>query len=325
MTNEDGATGLEEADAALWTRAMRHLRRSQRWQMWIKLLLILGGGSLAGLAQLPLGLPDTTNRVIGLIGVAMALLGGVLLLLIEKDHVDLMVEAREAVTKWRAAKRSCDQVEREKQDLTTALEAERLLAVAFDTIIRFLHTALSHEKMTLDERLDSFVSGAAARLVDPMKLGDEDWTISIFRKMEVKGQIRMCRAASCWKDRASENDEKRSWARGKGWTGKAWANGEDQPSAPYVVEADAWTKEAQLRYDMDGQGREEDRERYKSVVAIPLHVQGSKEVFGVVTATSGRIEAFGVQEGTPPRRNFDTIKSFTLLVAALAASQHTAP
>ena len=314
---------MNDADAAehlLWDRLIIALRRSQRWQLAIKLVLVLLGGTLAGLAQLPFPWADPTKLLLGGAGAAMALTGGALLLLIDNENVAALEQARATVKVWRATISNADRLEGERQQLEQSLRRSKELTVTFDTMIRFLEFALALDGVTLEQRLDRFIGPVAPALIGSMGLGGQhSWTISIFRKQAFDGEERMVRVASNWADREGEREDTRAWRRGKGWTGMAWLLAEERPKDPYVVEADTATEAARSRYDTDDQGDELDYGRFRSVAAVPFRDSRTREVMGVVTATSSRPGAFGVDRNTPGRRNLDTIKSFSLLVSALAA------
>ncbi|WP_174274933.1 hypothetical protein [Sphingomonas bacterium] len=304
---------VESADLSLWGHALGVIDRWVRAKRILRASLVLFGSFLAGLAQFSLPLSDHWKLALGLAGSAMALFGGIVLLWLDDVDVKLLGEARSAVQRWKAAVIRREPVE-------AALKTEQALNVGFDQLIGVLGRSLSMQHASLDDRLKVFVSVGARQLIGPMNLGGEHiWTISIFRKVEIDGAFRMKRVASNWADREEEERDTRTWAYGKGWTGAAWQFGEERLNAPFVVEMDTATDQARARYDDDGQAEATDYDRFRSVASIPFRVGKERSIFGVVTATCSRVGAFDVTKGSPGLRNFETIRSFTLLAAALAA------
>lgn len=311
-------TELVGNEQRTWTALIAALSRSQRLQLFVKLVLILGGGTMAGLAQLPLAWSEDFKARFGTTGIVFALIGGVLAIAMDSADIRLLADVRRGQQRWRALLQERDQAQ-------ALLQQGEELNQLYDRMIDVLERALALENLSLHERLDRFVRLAGGALVGPLDLGGRhEWTISVFLRETGPGGDRMVRRGSNWSDRDREGEDKRTWRYGKGWTGKAWQDREERcDRKTAVVEPDTSTDEARERYDTDGQGEESDYVRFLSVAAIPFHLGADTRVAGVVTVTSTREGSFSIVRGSTGRRNLEVMKSFARLTTALIGAGGT--
>lgn len=316
---------VAQAEGSLSKRLFRHVELRTTELRTIKAWLILAGGSLAGIAQLPIPVSEGVKVVVGLFGVTMALWGGYLSLKYDSSDLAVLQDAQDMVGQWKSGLVTLSD---EKLEIKSQLEAlqrdlhrERSLALAHEMVLLALENALVLQKTVRVKRLQTFMAAAAPRLIGPMGLGgDHEWTISIFLKDRVGDEVVMKRIASNWADRGAEENDTRTWRLGKGWTGMAWQYGEEGRTDNFVVLKDSSDPDILHIFDTDKQEEPTDYERFRSVACIPFNIVGESGVFGVVTATSSRLGAFAVKPGTSGRRNFDTIKSFTSVIVALVTA-----
>jgi hypothetical protein len=312
------------AEASLWGVTLLFLRDAQRVRIVVQ-VGVLVGGLAAGAAQFFADDPNPATKSlwhwVGVIGVIFVTCFGLLGLSTERSFNALMTEAKDAVSGWQDSEVQRARMEDRHADVVRQLRELEDRNIQFDVILNFLYQTLSLRGVSADRRLADFTNTAGPRLIGPLKLAsDADWTISVFRPKLYKSKLVMCRIGTSWKDQSQSKKDNRRWPIGVGWTGEAWRKAAEKHDFPWVIERDAASSDARARYNTTGFEKPDDYTRFQSVAAIPFYdTDGS--VAGIVTVTSGRVDIFSREEGTQGARNFQTLVSFTRIVAALVASE----
>jgi hypothetical protein len=279
---------------------------------------VLGGTALATAGALMDPTVKGTfplREIIGFAGIGFSSVGGLLLLLIERGNVDLLNDARVAVSRWREASDAREQLQRQVAQLAIDVSGQQKSIVAVGVLIQAVESVVAKPDIPLEERLKVLLVQSKPSLMTVVDFHQgDDWTISVFLRQMVDGDERLRRVAALWEDEAAELADKRSWRKSQGWTGAAWARGMPQ------IEADATSASAKARYDVGENYRPEDDSRFRSVAAVPFRVGADTEVFGVVTATSQRSGSFSADTTTKGGRNVAAIKSLTQLISVVAAA-----
>jgi hypothetical protein len=115
------------------------------------------------------------------------------------------------------------------------------------------------------------------------------------------------RAIDCEKGTA------RIWPEGKGVAGVAFSN------ASEILVADLSADGIRAVFQPDGLTRDYDDDRYRSIVAVPVHVEGNERPWGVVTATNDRPEHFNHldQPGLKPEEAIRVLANYVALAVAV--------
>ncbi|ETW12824.1 hypothetical protein ATO8_09783 [Roseivivax marinus] len=258
----------------------------------VKLLLILLGTLIAGLASFlssePI-LPLSFGQVAGLTGTFLAFLGALFVWRTE-DELDVLEEAQLAISE-------ADRIERERDHFLETVEM-------LDNIskrIRSTHLAGTRAVGLLEraaiQGIDDeiqIISGCLLAIDVDLRIAfdfgmSHVWTICIYERRtdhELGPSVLVCVAH----DRSIKCDVKdaRPWKEGVGVGGMALAKNAE------VVAPDILDPSTGSLFSLsDGAVRAEDLQRYRSMIAVPIHVNGDDAPWGVVLASSSKPDHFG--------------------------------
>lgn len=305
-------------------RIIEQLRADGRWRRWLQIGLVLAGTALVSASGIGIGVLPAWKfafGAIGLIGVAMTVLGGIFLGAVDVSKPDLMADLLqdERAAKMAAAE-SADHVRRLKQDMLALgeeLTFQTDLRSLGDAMLETVEQALAAERPLSQGRRNATI----AKLVDFLKakrmslLGFEDeyWTLSIYL-MENDASLLKCLVAR----RPNEDDERlvhREWAPGEGHIGKAFQDRKE------LVTSDAQDlSQAQFLQAPPEKRRPYDTERFRSIASVPI-VTGKTEAVGGVTATSDRVGRFMPGSEGPDRVAALRVLALSIAVLISAAEQ----
>lgn len=305
----------------LFSRIAKRVETTARWvrgvSITIKIVLVLGGGGLAGSAKLlPAATPGQVpwGVVLGWIGLAFVFAGGVALLLLERDQSAALADAAEAIEAAHVDQGQSAQIRAERDQVEDlAYRQARLVAVA---------TAL---REVVEEVLVGGPGGEAARLA---RLGqvldilvsqkavlfdmdDERWNFAVYLHDPTKGVL-VC--ASCRRPtRAASDAPHRDIAPGAGHVGKVFA-GERE-----AVADDSTKPEYRDMFDMAPSqgGKPDDAMIYRSIASMPIRL-GTQPLLGVLVATSDHPGRFRPRAMQQRRSDFDTVEPLRVCAATLA-------
>lgn len=278
------------------------------WRRRLQIGLVLVGTSVVAVAQLlPYVLPAPWHgvvTVVGIAGAAAALLGGLVLNVVDRNTADLLAAA--FASEQRA----------EELEATADREAERAWFNA--SLYSIAHTGIELvEAAPRAEAIERDVAeGLAYELAelivcqkgDLLGIGDEEWSLSIF--IYEPGADALVPVVSRRRLVSQERAEHRRWPRDAGHCGRAFTTGN------VLVCPDA-TDPAESQYFLAPEGlrRASDAELYRSFASVPI-LRGSGDALGVVVATSDRIGRFRRVE--PESGELDRIAPLRLLAGLVA-------
>ena len=283
----------------------------------VKVLLIVGGGLAAGVAQF---LEKTTNfnpAWLGIGGVLCMGLGGLYSTFREKSNPEVLENARQAL------------------EAARELSAERLVVKQVEDDLRdkarrmsHLHLAQSSMREAAEHCFSISPSDEARAAVAVLAAADtsiraaidfqmdEEWTVSIYRaEASDKGELQLrCVAADRFDQRGAS--ETRVWPLGVGHTGATFANGEETV-VPDLSAMELGTLDRlppDKRHATDGG-------RYKSIAAVPVRVARDARPWGVVVATSDRASRFTLDHDEKGSLSAEVVRALAGMVALAVASQ----
>lgn len=295
------AGGTDRLWRRIGGRITRELGKITRASRTMKAVLSAGGALLAGISQIPTVRDDVATWM-GWTGVGLVTLAAIWILFTEEGLPAALDEARRALEHARRLEveleRKRDQYESERELLHRNLAQGTAELVLMDAQQRRLINLTNIFREGVERAV---ANGAAAdislqRLLDGSRrlllgvigcIGDERWTITIFRKNGRK----LVRVANLTADSAEPATAVREWAPGFGWAGTAFLTEHEMvypdthlPSAirPNVSVADR---------------RDDDDARYRSVAAVPIRVAGMSKPWGVLVATSDQVGRYDPSEG----------------------------
>jgi GAF domain-containing protein len=289
-------------------------RRAWRFKWasrFVKASFVAVGALIAGVAQflqIPPGQSPTTAQVIGIAATVVVFLGSIFVMIIDEDASEELAAARRAQEEFR--------------ELIDELDALPDYEAAIDRQI-YLYQSMSVMRSTLERSVVSGddLLGTVKLMVElterllPVALGfkqSDRWTICVYQA-EATGTGRdrlVCvahhRAIRC------DVSEARCWDEGVGVAGIAYANRQE------VVVPDMQAAGLGSVFNIAAGARDYDEDRYRSIAAVPVRVDGRDKPWGVVVATNDRYGHFSLEEDLGAQ----TVEGVRLLagMVALAAT-----
>lgn len=281
--------------AELGERVSRLLeRRAGRFKWasrYVKGAFILVGALVSGVAQfaqVPQGQSPSTVQVAGMAASLLVFLGGLFVLIIDEDASEDLVTARAATEAARDALEAVHVLEGRDETLKRVTSLYLAMAEMRRVIERAVTAKLA---LTATIRL-MFVSAERLLAVAAGFAQSDRWTLCIYKAFEDPAGGRdylVCvdhaRAIKCDVAKA------RRWAEGVGVAGIAYATRQD------IVVPNMHTFGIGSLFNVAGQTRDYDQDRYRTTAAFPIRVDGMPKPWGVVVATNDRYDHFNLDEG----------------------------
>lgn len=313
------ATRLRRNESGFVAKLAERLRWLERWRPWLIGLGALGA-LLAALARV---VPGAVGLSLTIIGATVAGLAALAVAAFDCRKIELGTEvtsvqaiAEEAIAAGKA-------IAADRDLLQTGAEAldrrrrERLIAI--EQMLQAMEAGLlqGDDAAAIADQLLKQSIFAIRKAIDFR--GYEFLTVSIFRRQTVDGREVMHRIAAQWTDPERAAAGGRDWVLGEGYTGMAWQNATTNPNGD-VIERDTTDPEIRRRYPV--KNPDPAREAlYKSVVAVPILIRSTNDVWGVVTATSDRIGMFTRDRGHIEVQNVEMIRDVARVAALLAGTR----
>ena len=297
-------------------------RKTTKTAFWVKLLLIIVGTFVSNAAaffsqdQL---LPITIVQVIGLAGLCIALVGGVFVVITEDDGMEALEEARQALDE--AARQSLKSREIFEELLQYENAVDRLSALysAISLARGTVEQALLREEINEEQLIKACLTAANREL--KVALGftfDQVWTIGIYKTVQTAEGFELSLVAH---DRSvqCEIENARRWPDGVGVGGIALAKNDE------VVVPDLDDPALGTAFRLGDMMKPEDRERYKSLFAVPVEVGRGSRPWGVVLATSDVPNYFGSDDnvGVDPEEAVRALSGIVALSVAASLRKTT--
>jgi len=291
--------------------------------LFVKVAMVAIGSMIVAIAQFMIGPENSGWSTWQVIGIATALIvgvGAIFVVITERDAADDLALAREALSKAQQAEREFEsylELEGAIYQLIELYQAAGVMRGAIETVAA---KGISNETL-----IASTILNASARSLSiAMGFGQSDrWTICVYiaeKYLESERYILRCiaheRAIKC--DLANA----RAWPEGTGLAGVCFSNRAEMilPN----LQADGVRA---IFASGVSDSRPDDAERYRSMVAVPVMVQGLERPWGVVTATNDQVDHFSYEEsqGVKPDEGVRLLAGMVALGIAVSRSNGEKP
>lgn len=301
-------------------RVHERISRLETGQHMIKVGMILCGGTAATAAQFmaePAAGAVPWKPILGIGGAFLALVGGVLVAFVDRDAPTAFEEARKAVERAQTFLVQRDQIVTEVNKLRRQFQRERQLIAVSSALREMIEQSLARRmglRETLSRMLDVAVRPITA--ATSFEAGDR-WTFAVF-KLEGSDAPVLRRIAGLRADRSEEGKNGREWLPSEGYVGATFTRSLEMilPEAQAPAVLSVLNVPADKRSDSDS-------DRYRSVAAVPVRVDGLKQPWGVVIATTDRQNHFDATPGSEGWSRAEAVRLFAGMVALAAATEHS--
>lgn len=289
---------------------------------WVKLVLVAGGAFVAGMASFWTGGEAvffdpgrwTGAQLIGLCGFSWVLLGTWFLLKTE-EKPSAVYDAHRALTK-------ADELDLELAEVHDLLVKYQKTAIGTAS----LYVAYNGARGVLEQAAVAGVSDEVKLITDclwsmkqdlQISLGFEathTWTICVYkREFDETDQHNYLHCVSHERSIPCNLQDARRWKEGVGVGGMALAKDGE------VVAPDILSHGAGSIFRLEGDiVRRADLVRYRSMIAVPVSVDGDPKPWGVVLASCDQPEHFGAQSGDRARMGLQPEEAVRTLAAVAA-------
>jgi hypothetical protein len=281
--------------------------------------LVLSGSAMAAGAVFmdaaPGGIP--WNRVVGLLGVVLAFVGGVWNVMVEPATPAALEEARLALEESRSATAAALDLQRRFTDEVRILRQDHQQLRQLNALAHILRESVQRAVLTkaeLSVKLDSMLKAASRSMLACMHCsGGERWTITIF--CHERGYLEI--VSHCRADRHEEDQAGRHWAENEGYCGAAWSGNHE------LVLSNAQAPDALAVLNIpDSKKQPEDSIRYRSVAAIPVGIANMPRPWGVVVGTSDQLGRFDSDDTAPGARSAEAVRILAGAVAIVVTAHN---
>lgn len=292
---------LEELSLQLRTALERAASRARLASGIIKILFVAFGSAVVAVAQFAEVDPGESLSVWQIIGISFSIVvavGAVFVAVTEDNAMQNLLLAQSAIENARAIDSLFDDFEKYENTLSQVISC--LSSVMF--MRRSLESAVVKRNDDTEKVVEALLRASERDL--PLAFGFDSpdiWTICIYRARPASGGAMelVCvahnRALKC------EISEARVWSEGVGVVGISFANTRE------IMIPDLISDGLGSMFKNGQQSRSYDAERYRSIVAVPIEVEGATRPWGVVVATSSQPGHFdpayndGFQNAEPAR------------------------
>lgn len=292
--NTDGIdqdrTKLQQSAKEVTDLFLARASKFKNASLFAKIALISVGSAISAIAQFaefgPKG--PTGWQLAGIAASIIVAVGGIFVWITEEDAPKELTVAHRALEAAREALQGYDDVYaiiEENDRLVYLIQAYRLM--------RFVLETISVTKVS-EANLAATILQACDRSL-PIAMGFQQvdqWTLGIYKAEPIGADRRelVCVATK----RAFECDIKsaRRWREGTGIAGVSFSIQDE------VVIPDLQSEGVSAVFGAAGNERRDyDAERYRSMVAVPIKVDGDAEPWGVVCATIDKVGHFSAEQG----------------------------
>ncbi len=306
---------LSNSLSAAFARRASKLKKASRY---IRMVLLVGGAALASIAQFATFGPTGPNawQLVGIFASVGVFIGALFSAVIDEDASEELALAHKAVEDARYLRDEYQALDKIDDEFTKAVELLQVMNLCRGVIER----AAGNTSIGAKELVAAMLR--ACERPAPIAAGfaqHHQWTICIYQaEMDaLTGKVMLVciahhRAIKC------DLTNARQWEAGTGIAGSAYANRDE------IVIPDLQTTGLRAVFGTSAnQIKPDDVERYRSMVAVPIMVDGSLLPWGVVTATNDQLDHFEPQRrfGIQPVECVRALAS----MAALAIATRVTP
>lgn len=301
-------------------KGVTFVRRARRFQKWINIVCVLGGGALAAIGGAMEGglVPDTGSGILtakGLCvwaGVFFVFVGGVLLFFIQDEAPELLARAAALEGEAQLFLDERDNFLSQAQALA-ALDQKRLALIDANRSMReTLEQALLIAEADANATAQAMLENAKRLVLMSIGFGiDEEWAISVFK---VEGD-ELVRVAAMRAGQLPPPALARTWRRNEGFVGRAWANEQavivEDGTVADVLDQFSVPQEKQRAYDAG---------RYRSMAAVPIRIGDPAQIWGVVAASTNCAARFRRDPGNKQVQAVDTVRLIARMTGLAAVA-----
>jgi hypothetical protein len=292
MAQRSETDNLTELSSNISTAINKRITKTENSLFGVRFVLILVGGGLAGIVGfMPASASDAVpwKEIIGFGGSFMALVGGAIMLWVDKGSVSDLENARKAL-------QAAESFRNQRQELLTTLasardldERRRHLISAQKEMLESAEQVIARANgITGQAAIENLLDTCLNSLLAAMNFrAGEQYNFSVFKVDDVNGEQCLVRLVNRCADRNDEKRTSRSWASAEGFSGAAWARSQE------VILSDTTSTEANGAFFVSPENvRDGDTRKYRSLISLPLKVGADNAVWGVLTITSDRANRF---------------------------------
>lgn len=312
------AQSFRETRVELNARISARLRSAWTASKLLRGCFVAGGAALAGAAQFwtwPDGGNPSSAQIVGIGATVAVFLAAFISILTDKDASEELRLAHIAAAYAEDAQDKAEEISRLFPDI------ERMIALYNSTLL--MRGALEHATVAMvgDE---THLVATLLKLADKQiaiaagfNLSDQ-YTICVFQAaMGADGcryelqLVAHYRAIECAVTTA------RTWPEGQGVAGVAFSNSME------IIVGDLTQDSARAVFSAPGMQRSYDDDRYRSIVAVPVLVEGNAKPWGVVVATNDREGHFNHDQkpGLKPEEAIRALANYAALAVAMVQSR----
>jgi len=284
----------------------------------LRLWFVVVGALGAALAAISRAFPssDVRGTVLVFVGATLALVGAVFVARFDLRKLELgalLTEAEAIAEEAIAAGQKQEENHRTLAEEAEALDRRRLALIDANKVMReTLEQALLIPESNPAGTVDVMLETALPHLLVSVGFDQQEaWAISIF---EVQGD-ELVRIAAKRAHRADEQKHARSWKRNQGYVGAAWA----REDTVIVTDGQDGATADELKVP-EGLRRPYDKERYRSMAAVPVRLGDPVEIWGVVAVSSDTPGRFRRLPGDRQEQAVDTVRLISRMTALMAAA-----
>ncbi|WP_143736877.1 hypothetical protein [Erythrobacter tepidarius] len=315
MAEDDGKSVFSELEHRLKPNRQGALRKIgdrilalEQLRLWF--VIVAGFG--AALAALARAFPGDAGLVLVCVGAALALVGGVFVARFDFRKLELTAFLNEAESIAEDAIKEGRHLEA-RQSAAEALDTRRLALLDANRVMReTLEQALLFDDADLISTLELMVDTSLSHLLVSVGFSQEEaWVLSIF---QVQGD-ELVRVVARRAKRADEKKESRRWKKNEGIVGAAWA----RENVVIVADGQDDLTADELKVPT-GLQHPDDKERYRSMGAVPIRLGDPAEIWGVVAFSSDRAGRFKRAPNDRQEQAVDTVRLVAHMTALVAAT-----
>lgn len=291
---------IDELSEKVRAELTKAASRSRNLTRFIKIVFVAIGSAIVAVAQFVEADPAafTIWQVVGIAFSLIVAAGAIFLAFLEEDSTDRLLLAQRAVDRARAIERFLDDFEEYEymlEQVVAALSSSMFMRTQ-------LELAAVDSRNSVDDLIEIVVRSCERNLPVAFGFSQKDiWTISVYRAdADQSGAVEL-RCVSHNRAIKSDVENVRVWSEGVGVAGICFANGRE------IVVPDLMSKELGSTFKNGQQEKVYDAERYRSIVAVPVEVEGLERPWGVIVVTTDQPEHFdpadndGFQNAEPAR------------------------
>ncbi len=318
---------LKEIAGEVTARFKERSSAQTRATLFVKLVLITIPAFLVIFAQ-SLDLTRATHEIsvwtiISMVAAFLMLLGALFVLWTENDPTETLDTARKALEAAREFEQEKAEFERNitrlSKEVTRGLEIYNSMDVMRGVIEQSLDLGADSAARIMQNCLKA--AGKSLHVACDFQIGDT-WTICIYeanRDTDSGKVLLRCIAH----DRTIQCSlaEARVWQEGTGVVGVAYSKANE------VIIPDMFAPELGSAFELGDKARSYDRERYRSMAAIPILVAGCTAPWGIAIATSSRPGHFQDEQvdGVATAEPIRAIAAMTALAVKALAKPPNSP